>query len=606
MRRAPFNVVLAVGFLALTTSIAVAHRSPAAAYESSIYAATPTLTWVGIGLALAIAVGLTVSARGWYQTVAMVLGAMSVTTIVSLPTIRNYHFQGKGDALTHLGWVNDFMRGDMLPHELLYPGLHSVASALHLAGGVPVERATILAVVILFVPFLVFVPLIARDITGSMAAAGFAAIVSWMVLPVNNVATHMGPHTNSNALFIVPLVLFALLVFINRQAHLERLPFGVSPFSALLVFTGIALLLVHPQQMINVVVLVAAIAFVQYLAKRRYDDHPAVQHPATYAHTALLGGVFVLWVSANERFRRGISGLVFGLLEQDIGGGAEVDQREGSLEALGGSLFELFSLMFLVAAIIGLIAGLFILATWLGKTSLDRESRTFVTYLSLALIPLFGIFMVYFFGTPTMAFRQVGFIYVILTVLGGIALAHLFGWVRTPLTTPGANALASVFLAACLVLALMTVFASPIIYLPTQHVTEEQKHGYETSLEHRNAEQFIVGYGYSPSRYGDAYHGTEGGSEINYDGGGGGQVFIDEFEAGNYSGAYYGADYYLAISVFDETRELEIFQELHHSRAALEAIEDDENVNKVVSNDEFRLYDVTGIEDEDDEEATTE
>ncbi|MFP8957089.1 hypothetical protein ACLI4Y_10195 [Natrialbaceae archaeon A-CW3] len=595
MRRTLLNLVLAAGFLGVAVAIAAARRSPPSGYETSIYAATPTITWVGFGLALAIAIGLTIGARDWYQGGAIALGGLTVTSIVSLPVIRNYHFQGKGDALTHLGWVRDFVQGTMQPNELFYPGLHSIASALHLAGGVSMQRALLIAVIILFVPFLVFVPLIARDISGTNAAAGFAAIASWMVLPINNVATHMGPHTNSNALFVVPVAIFAIITFMSRRSDLERLPLGISPFTVGVIVTGIGLLLIHPQQMINVVVLLGAFAGVQWVARRRYDDHPFVHHPSMFTPAVLLGGLFIVWAAANERFRTAFSGLIYGLFAQDIGTGTTVDQREGSLAELGGSLLELFVLLFLVAAVIGTIAGLFVLATWFGRTRLDPDGRAYVTYLAFALVPLGGMFLVYFFGTPTMAFRQVGFIYVVLTILGGIALAHLFGWLTGPLTTPGANALAAVFVSACLVLTLMTLFTSPIIYQPTQHVTEQQQFGFDTTFEHRVDEQRFAGFGYRANRYGDAYHGTEAGREINYDAGAGGQVLVDEFEAGNYSGAYHGLDYYFTVSAYDEARELEVYNELHHSEAALAALENDPAANRLISNGEFRLYTVEGI-----------
>ena len=594
MRRTLLNCLLAGGFFAVAVGIAAAHRSPPAGYEISIYAATPTLTWVGLGGAIAIAIGMTLACRGWYQGGAMALGGLAVTSVVSLPVIRNYHFQGFGDALTHLGWVRDFVQGSMHPHELLYPGLHSIAATIHLAGGVSMERALIISVVLLFVPFVIFVPLIARVITGSNAAAGFAAIASWMVLPINNVATHMGPHTNSNALFVAPVALFAAIVLLYRRDALERLPLGVSPFLLTLLVAGVGLLLLHPQQMINVAVVVCAFAGVQILASRWGDGHPIAAHRSMLTPSVLLSATFVGWVSANERFREAVSGLVYGLLTADIGGSSEVDQREQSLGEIGGSLLELFALMFGVAAVIGVIVGTFILLTWLGRTRLDPEGRSFVLYLSLALVPLTGMFLVYFLGTPTMAFRQVGFIYVVLTILAGVALAHDFGWLRGPVTTPGSNALAAVFLSACLVLALLTVFTSPILYQPTQHVTEAQHFGYETAIEHQADEQFYAGYGYGVSRFGDAHYGTEA-RETNFGAGAGGVVLVEEFEAGNYSGAYFGLDYYLTVSAFDEARELEVYRQLHHSEAALEAIEADEDVDRLVSNDEFRLYDVEGL-----------
>ena len=592
MKRAALDIVLAIGYLAVAGAILVARANPASGYESSIYAASPTMTWVGLAIGLAIAVSTTLACRGRYQGISIGLGACAVTTIVGLPFIRNYRFAGVGDALSHLGWTRDIVNGNLLPHELLYPGLHSIASAIHFVGGVPLERSVLLMVIVFFVPFLIFVPLTVRELSGNALAVGIAAIISWVVLPINNVGTHMGAHTNSNALFLVPVVLFALVAYMRRGDDLERLPLGVSPFSALLVLTSLALLFVHPQQMASIVVLVGSVSVIQYLARWRFEDHPMVDHPTTYAHTtvlALLGGA---WALSNERFRDAFGGLVSGILSQDVGTGAEVTQRGASLTEVGGSLPELFAKLFLEAAIIGLIVGIFLLVVWLGWTKIDLETKAFCTYFGLALIPLGVMFLVYFVGTPTMAFRQVGFIYVVLTILAGVAIAHMTTGLSKVVTTPGANALVATMLAAFLILGLMTIYASPLIYQPNQHVTDATMNGYESSYIHEVEDRPHAGYGADPFRFDHGINGVESDSVATtpYESG---AVNESEFESGNYSGAYDGHDYYFVVSEYDTTRELEVYNELDHSEAALEGVEQEPNVNKVISNDEFRMYAIT-------------
>ncbi|MFC4248228.1 hypothetical protein ACFOZ7_15040 [Natribaculum luteum] len=590
MRRSALNVVLAVGFLALSVAVLLARATPATGYEASIYAATPTGTWVALAVAFAVAIGVTLVARGRYQALGIVLGSTAVTTVVALPVIRNYRYMGMGDALTHLGWTKDFLSGAMLPHELLYPGMHSLATLLHLTGGVSPDRGLLLAVVFVFVPFVVFVPLIVRDVTGNATAVGFAAIVSWFVLPVNKVATHMGIHTNSNALFFVPVVVFAVVAYTRRRAALEALPVGLSPYTVLVIVGGAGLLLIHPQQMVNVVIVLAVISLVQYAARRRLDDHPILEHPTTYAHTFVLGTLFVVWVASNERFRNAFLGLIYGLFARDIGAGGEVDQRGSSLTEIGGSLTELFAKMFLVSAVVGLVVGLFVLFTWLGWTSLDRETKAFVTYFGVALFPLTAMFVVYFVGTPTMAFRQVGFVYVLITILAGVALAHLFGWLSGPITTPGANALAAVFLGACLVLGLLTIFTSPFIYSPTQHVTDQKMSGYESAFDRTDGRAY-AGFGFGVERYGDGINGVEGAENVTYAGEGEGVVDVDEFENESYGSAYDG-EYYFVATEYDVEREIEVYRELHHSESALRGIDTYPGANKVISNDEFRMYSV--------------
>ncbi|NUB93883.1 hypothetical protein HTZ84_21320 [Haloterrigena sp. SYSU A558-1] len=597
MKRATFNGLVAGGFLAVAIGILVARANPATSYEPSIYAATPTLTWIGFGIALAVAVSTALVCRGREQALGIALGGTTVTAIVSLPVIRNYRFIGMGDGLSHLGWTRDIVEGQMAPHELFYPAVHTIASVFHYVGGIPIERGLLFSVVILFVPFLIFVPLIVREIDGDGLAIGIAAIVSWMVLPINNVATHMGVHTNSNALFLVPVVVFAFVAYLRRRATIERLPLGLSPFSLLIYLTGLGLLLVHPQHMIGVIVLIGSIAGIQYLARRRYDDHPMLDHPTMYAHTVVLGAIFTLWAASNERFRDAFAGLIIGVFEEDIGGGAEVGQRESSLQEIGGSIVELFVTMFLELAIVALVVGVFVLLVWLGRTALDPETKSQINYLSLSLFPLTGLFVVYFVGTPTMAFRQVGFIAVLLTVLAGIALARGIDALSGVITRPGASAVAALLLGGCLVLGLMTVFASPIIYNPGQHVTDETFSGYDSALDHSSEDTPLVGMGHNPYRYDHGLNGLEGEGTLSAGSASTGTVDPETFEAGDYEEAYRGIDYNFIVTEYDLTRELEVYQELHYSDESLEDFETDSSANKVISNDEFRMYTVDGADD---------
>ncbi|MFC6718275.1 hypothetical protein ACFQGT_11600 [Natrialbaceae archaeon GCM10025810] len=592
MRRTVIDTLLAIGFLGVTVAILVAWMNPASHYEPSMYAGVPGSFWIGIGVALAIATGVAMVCRGREQVVGIGLGGFAVTTIVSIPVLRNYRFSGMGDALTHLGWTRDIVNGDILPHDLFYPAFHSLAGAFHFLGGYSLERAMLIVVVVLFVPFLVFVPLVVREFGDGALAVGFAAIVSWMVLPINNVATHMGVHTNSNALFLVPPVLFAVAAYLERDSGEDRLPLGVSPFSILLFVTGVSLLLVHPQQMIGVVALIGTISAVQFLVRRRYVEHPILEHPTTYVHTFGLGILTFGWAISNPRFRNALSGLIEGIFSSDVGGGNTVNDRGTSLTELGTSLTELFTLMFLEAALIGLAVGLLLLAVWRGWSTPNGDTRAFITYLGLSMFPLGGLFLVYFVGTPTMAFRQMGFIYVVVTVLAGVALARGVGGLSKVLPRPGVTALAAAFVAVCLVFGLITVHASPLIYSSSQHVTNEQMGGYETALDHGVEDQQYAGFGYSPYRFDHAITGVDDTSVTS--GTTDGTVDEEEFNDGNYSGAYRGSEYYFVVTEYDTTREFQVYDELRYEEEGLEGISAEPGADKVVSNDEFRMYDVEG------------
>ncbi|WP_254862662.1 DUF6541 family protein [Halovivax gelatinilyticus] len=593
MGRIP-NLLLAAGYLAVAAAVVVARRSPATGYEPSIYTATPTGTWIALGIGLSIALAVSVVCRDVHQAAGIVLGGFAVTTVVSLPIVRGYYFHGKGDALTHLGWVRDFVGGTMAPHELFYPGLHSVASMFVLVAGVEPQHALMAAVVVFFVPFVVFVPLVVRLITDNPVAVGFGAIIAWLVLPVNNIATHMGAHSNSNALFFVPVFAFAVLAYLTRRSSDERLPFGLSPYGALIVLSGLGLLLIHPQQMVNAVILLGAISAVQLVARRRYDEHPVLEHPTIHVYSVVMAVTFAAWAFANERFRNALGGLIYGLLTADIGTGEEVGQRGASLTEIGGSLPELFAKLFLVSAVLALVVGSYILVVWAGRSRASPGSRALVSYLAVALIPLGGLFVVYFMGTPTMAFRQIGFIFVVVTILAGVALGAFVGWFDRFAPTVAVSGIIAVALAVCLVVAMLTVFGSPFIYNPTQHVSEQTYHGYETAIT-GGTDHPYAGYGYTTYRYNDAIYGVETMTDeqaaIMWPGEG--VIEMDAFNDGDYGDAYPGdGPYFLIGSEFDTVREHEIYHELNYQSVSLESLEDEVGSARYVSNPEVFVYEI--------------
>lgn len=585
---AGIELVLGLGFLMVAAAVLLARSAPATGYERSIYAGTPGAVWLLVGIALTIAAGAVVyHASHRTLVIGATLGATTMTVVMSLPIVRGYHFFGAADSLTHLGWTRDLAAGVVEPHSLFYPAYHTLSLGLSHLLGLPIEHALLLGVVVLFVPFLVFVPLTVQVMTGDIRAAGMAAIASWMLLPVTHVATHTVPHTNTLALFYAPTLLFAAVAYVCRAPTGEGHAI-VSPLGALLAVLSAVFVILHSQHAVNVLLVFGAICGVQFATRRYRPEHAVARHRPLYAPTALLGGLLVAWIATHETATRAASITLRSLFRGEIGAAAEVAQRSGSLLAIGAGVLELFTKLFLVSALFAAVTGAYLLWNLRDGIDVGDDHRAHVLYLTTALVPLTMLFGVYFLGTPKMAFRQFGFIFVLVTVVGGVAVAWLDRAVGAELHL-GRTAMA-VILAACLVVSLLVVFPSPFIYKSTPVVTEASTAGYGTAIDHRADGVPIATLNTRPSRYADAIYGTVASESIDLAGTGESAMNTTAFNRGEPTAAYPDDPYYAALTTADLQTELGVYDELNYDREGLRTFRDSRAVDRVFDNGAVDLY----------------
>lgn len=586
------SLVLSGGFIAAGLGILVAHGEPARGYETSIYAATPWLTWAlfGIALLLALVAGLFWSTT-WQRYLAIGLGSTTMTAIVMLPLIRGYRYLGHADSLTHLGWAKDMLNGVIGPFNLFYPGLHSWALSIASLSGLSLTRAFLVMVGALFVAFLVFVPLTVRAVTEDEDAIILSAIAAWLVMPMNQIATTLLPHTNSLTLLFVPVLIFAFVIYVRRTGS-PRVARITTQSGLLLPILGAGLILFHPQHALNVIVLFIAVSMVQLLGGRWRIPEIGSSHRALYVQTGLLMVLFAVWIGTHTVFQRALAATLNGLFSAEVGATSTVAQRGTSLTDIGASLPEVFAKLFLVSAVFGLLVAWFAAAVFTDRVTVRQETRRFVTYLTAGFLPLSAIFLIYFAGTPKMSFRQLGFLYVLVTLASGVAIVHAGSTVTRFRGTDGRTVQFAVVivLAASLLLTVATMFPSPFIYSASSQVTDQQLAGYELAFDHRDgtvpyaAMRSIVG------RYGDSAYGSVANAGTDYDGSGEGFVDAEAFSSGRLEEGYTERPYYLVVTEYDVERQVVVYKELHYTRGGLEALDAQPSVDLAQSNGEVELY----------------
>lgn len=602
------KAILAVGFLALSVGLWVAHATPATEYELSIYRSTPLAFWVGAGVALTAGLVVTFAlGPGRVRLAALTLAGGTVLAIAALPLVRDYYFFGGDDALTHLGWTREMVQGVFSPWNFLYPGIHTTTLFIGETIGTSLRDSFQYTILAFTLAYFLFVPLCVRTVTGSRWALPVGLFSALLLLPINDISVFLLPHPTTQALMVTPLLFYLAFEFV-RDSTERSLP--VARLGVLLVVGSAGYVLVHPQQALNVLVVFGTISVLQFVAGRRWPDSPIAAHRRLYVQTGFLAACFFLWAPRNDVAQGAGSRILEDLLAIGIPAD-EVAQRSGSLTAVGGSIEDLFVKLFLVSLVYALLTGQFAVSSLVGRYDHLPERNAFGRYLSVALAPLFGGFVLLFIAShTTQHFRQVAFLMVIATILGSAAIARSIvvlaerGVLPGDRTLPGLDALSvrldwervvppatraavGVFLAACLVLSVMTMFFTPYIYQSSNHVTEAEMSGYETAFTLREPGMPFTGIRSGPERQVDAFYGSRTAETRPFPGD---DAVVPGAVLGTNLSTYYAGERYLVVTDPDVQREVGVYRGFRYPASGFRSLETNPDVHRVVSNGEFGLY----------------
>lgn len=587
---------LAVGFFVLAGGVWAAYRTPATGYELSIYAATPAAFWGAVVVAafLSVLLAFYPSSPRWLRAMAAVLGGCTATVLFSLPVLRGYYFFGAGDSMTHLGWVTDMAAGRLDPWTFMYPATHLLTVVLGEGAGITPRRAILLMVVGYAVVSLVFVPLCLLQFTDRKYAVSVGVFSAALLLPVNNVSVHLMSHPTTQAILFAPFVLYALFRYLRRPVGDEPLRRRVSPWGVVVVVGTFGFVFVHPQQGVSLLLLFVTIAGLQALARWRGVDGQIVAHNPVFVQSLLFGGLMAFWLPRHVRATGAFDAIVGQFVSGEGDAGGLVSHQSSSLTQVGGSIEELFLKLFAVPAFYALLAaivGLLALRHWRSPTS---DGEAFVQYLAVAAVPLGAQFTVYFLsGVTRQHYRQIGFIVMLVTILGAVGIVYGVSFLRRRLPAGSVSAGVGLVLFVSLLVSIPVVYASPYIYQPSQHVTEAEFDGFAFSFEH-GADHAYVGVRAGPDRQVDAIYGTVGSADGTAPLVGDG-VPPEVFNSGNYT-AYYDDPRYFVVTRDGYERESYLWKGFRYTEDGFAGVGTRPGVDQVYSNGDIQTYLVGGNE----------
>ncbi|PSP92868.1 hypothetical protein BRC91_11765 [Halobacteriales archaeon QS_4_62_28] len=577
-----------VGFLSLTGALVIAHLNPATGYELSIYRATPITFWIGI--AIAFISSLTVSfwpENGWYRVIGTVLGGLSSVTVVSLPIIRGYYSAGIHDSVTHVGWARELVAGSMDPLDLLYPAIHTIAAFIQSLTGLTIWHSMFLVPVLIVVVFLVFTPLVVQELLTGNLATTVGAFSAFLLIPIHLLANTITAHPSSQTILFTPVLLFLLIRFV-RSTAVRRLHGIFSPVGVALLLTVLASILYHPQQALNVLILLTTITLVQYAVNSR----GAVRwprHRRTYSVTGVALLAYLGWIFKEPAVISIAQGGVESLLGYVTGSppqaGSSVVTQASSLQAIGASLPIIFVKLFFVSTVFVILTVIVLLAAFsdtFRQSQVRVDSTSVVRYFGIGLIAMLPVFGVYFFGNiATHYFRQAGFMLLIGTVLGAVGIAYGTQIASNTRLKTAARLLLIGGFGVMLLLSMMVIHDSPYINKANQQVTEARVSGYETTFTMTNESAVMAGVGQEPQRYYDSLVSTSDNDRRDRN--------VNSSEIRRLQ-ELRDREWYLAMHNNTYGREVGAYEEYRFTRADLRSVDQQVGVNRVHSNGDMDLY----------------
>jgi len=615
--RREIAAVLILGYLGLLAGLASAHFDPATNYELSIYAATPLTFWVGAGVAyLAFLITVLNTTRNRATFLALCLGGLATTAIAALPLIRGYHFYGHSDPMTHLGWVREIDAGLLDTTQFIYPGSHSLSVLVHQTTGFDVPFSMMFVVICFTVTYIVFVPLSLYALTENRRITVCGAFSTFLLLPINNIATQFPYFPFLLATFFSPVIFYLFIKHITVPTTPSRTLLNTSdqlPTSAVFPIAASAVLFFHPQATMDLITVLVAVVGLQLYVRRRHPDHPMADTRIMLGQAVFFVVIFYLWSSnqgaATNTVKQVYSSLEAALLGSEGGEFAQTAKSRGdSAGQIGISIYELFARIFLVSLIYCVLAVVaFGFSLRDANAFGDRDVSSVVMMLVVGGVGLTGVSALHSFGGLTSyLYRHAGFGMVIVTILGAIGVAYLGG--RTVATLrvremrraeTALRALTVCVAIAMLALSLAAVHTSPFMLNPGSHVPESEVDGYETALnQYPNVtwdDDDAVWYGSiraGPGRYMDAtLYSAPYERRLIWSGVVPNESLADlqEFYRSK-NDTITRRDHYVPISRYDRERETGAYRGLRYTEAGFDAVPNQPGVHLVQNNGEVTVY----------------
>jgi hypothetical protein len=569
--------LVAVGVLLLTP--------PADGYEPSIYGALPWYFWTAVVGAILVGTSVVVqNARSEAPDRTWLFGLGTVFVVnallIAMPYIRGYPIYGRGDVLTHIGFIRNITEQGFVSSSNIYPNLHLLVQTLSYATGIDPMYVINLVPIAFSVTYFGSMALL----VSKMFDRRRLVLFGWAVVAIPSLGTaflNAVPFTMS--MLFVPFVLF---LFVEEQQR-NTLSVRVALVTAI-----VSIVIYHP---LTTLFLIVTLAF-YWVAKRTRRFSREYVGPTNVASLTLV--VFVAWYVTFPgivfRFES-----IFDVFVNDGGGASTLESYSSTVSETQPELIDLIRIAAYKYGVegvaIALGVGFVVVALalwWRGRYEPNIYTTTFgavfLTFVAASVV-FFTMDLIVGFGRPLLLSR------ILALPLAG-AFIYLVWRISSRHGDVGTTAF-NVALVAVLVvfvyLSVFTVYYSPQSTQMNHQVTEMEITGSEWVFEHRNEDLLIDEFGVSQERLYDFHYGTDADRQN-----------IRESETGppdhfnyttrQYLGESYDSDRYLLLTEFGRVTYPAKFPDYEQywgfTPEDFDRLEYDPSVTRSYDNGEFNGY----------------
>ncbi|RZN13855.1 MAG: DUF1616 domain-containing protein, partial [Methanosarcinales archaeon] len=544
--------IIAFSFIILALMI-IARTPPASGYEISIYDVYPWYFWFFI--ITSIFMGQVILMKGALSSDKTdnlwILGFLAILTtniiLLFMPFVRGYATYGRGDVLTHIGYIKDILRTSSIGTNNFYPLDHILTASLSYITGISVEHTVNIIPPVFFLFYIISIYFLAKQVFERRDEVFFVLAFASILL-----------FGNGNLIFAPSVQSFFLLPFILYLYFKSRGSTHALEFSILLIISLFLTVFFHPMTTLFLILVFLILEFCLFIYKninkRQGIELPKLQKRNLFNVILISFITFFIWYFSFSAITGMFRG-VLNWLRYEIGK-SEAETYFELITRTHAGLFDLIEVIvngygqIIILGFLSLIFLIYIFNIWRRHAEEQKLGfhHIFFSFGSLVFIVLSVIF---FFNDFIIGFGRVSkytFFFSSFFVAMGFYL--VFNKSR-----PSFNKQRFKSISLCVILILLLYFStfnlyySPIIKETNQQVCETEINGMTWFFDNRNEETLIQEVGLSQKRFYDAILGRLILSKnIRY---GADTRPVDHFEYINKTslGEYYKDQRYLLISI---------------------------------------------------------